>query len=81
MATDVGVPEQGQALVDSAMQTFGRVDILINNAGVGTAHPGTPETPEQFRSVIDVNLNGAYWVAQASGRGMQASRLSCRGRL
>jgi NAD(P)-dependent dehydrogenase (short-subunit alcohol dehydrogenase family) len=71
VATDVSVPEQCQALVDSAMQTFGRVDILINNAGVGSAHPATRETPEQFRSVIDVNLNGAYWVAQASGRVMQ----------
>ena len=49
----------------------GRVDVLINNAGIGTAHPATRETPEQFRSVIDVNLNGAYWVAQACGRVMQ----------
>jgi NAD(P)-dependent dehydrogenase (short-subunit alcohol dehydrogenase family) len=71
VATDVSVPGQCQALVDSAMQNFGRVDILINNAGVGSAHPATRETPEQFRSVIDVNLNGAYWVAQACGRVMQ----------
>jgi NAD(P)-dependent dehydrogenase (short-subunit alcohol dehydrogenase family) len=71
VATDVSVPTQCQALVDSAMQRFGRVDILINNAGVGSAHPATRETPEQFRSVIDVNLNGAYWVAQACGRVMQ----------
>jgi NAD(P)-dependent dehydrogenase (short-subunit alcohol dehydrogenase family) len=71
VATDVSEPEQCQALVDAAMQTFGRVDVLINNAGVGTAHPATRETPEQFRSVIDVNLNGAYWVAQACGRVMQ----------
>ena len=71
VATDVAVPEQCQALIDSAMQTFGRVDVLINNAGVGTAHPATRETPEQFRSVIDVNLNGAYWVAQACGRVMK----------
>jgi NAD(P)-dependent dehydrogenase (short-subunit alcohol dehydrogenase family) len=71
IATDVSVPEQCQALVDAAVQTFGRVDVVINNAGVGTAHPATRETPEQFRSVIDVNLNGAYWVAQAGGRVMQ----------
>jgi NAD(P)-dependent dehydrogenase (short-subunit alcohol dehydrogenase family) len=71
VATDVSVPEQSQALVDAAMQTFGRVDVLINNAGVGTAHPATRETPEEFRSVIDVNLNGAYWVAQACGRVMK----------
>src|ERR1700740_1316700 len=71
VATDVSVPGQCQALVDSAVQTFGRVDLLINNAGVGSAHPATRETPEQFRSVIDVNLNGAYWVAQACGRVME----------
>ena len=71
VATDVSVPEQSQALVDAAMQTFGRVDVLINNAGIGTAHPATRETPEEFRSVIDVNLNGAYWVAQACGRVMK----------
>jgi NAD(P)-dependent dehydrogenase (short-subunit alcohol dehydrogenase family) len=71
IATDVSEPDQCQALVDAAMQTFGRVDVLINNAGVGTAHPATRETPEQFRSVIDVNLNGAYWMAQACGRVMQ----------
>jgi NAD(P)-dependent dehydrogenase (short-subunit alcohol dehydrogenase family) len=71
VATDVSVPEQSQALVDAAMQTFGRVDVLINNAGIGTAHPATRETPEEFRSVIDVNLNGTYWVAQACGRVMK----------
>jgi NAD(P)-dependent dehydrogenase (short-subunit alcohol dehydrogenase family) len=43
----------------------------VNNAGLGTAVPATHETPEQFRSVIDVNLNGCYWMAQASGRVMQ----------
>ena len=52
------------------MSEFGRVDVLVNNAGVGTAVPATHETPEQFRQVIDVNLNGAYWMAQACGRVM-----------
>jgi NAD(P)-dependent dehydrogenase (short-subunit alcohol dehydrogenase family) len=52
------------------METFGRVDVLVNNAGVGTAVPATHETPEQFRTVIDVNLNGSYWMAQACGRVM-----------
>ncbi|MBV9318845.1 MAG: SDR family oxidoreductase [Mycobacterium sp.] len=69
--TDVSLPEQCQEVVDSAMQTFGRVDVLVNNAGKGTAVPATRETPEQFRSVIDVNLGGAYWMAQACGRVMQ----------
>jgi NAD(P)-dependent dehydrogenase (short-subunit alcohol dehydrogenase family) len=69
--TDVARPEDCQALVDAAMAEFGRVDILVNNAGIGTATPATRETPEQFRQVIDVNLNGCYWMAQACGRVMQ----------
>ena len=69
--TDVADPEQCQALVDATVAELGRVDILVNNAGIGTAVPATRETPEQFRSVIDVNLNGCYWMAQACGRAME----------
>ena len=58
-------------MVDAAMAEFGKVDVLINNAGVGTAYPATRETPEQFRSVIDINVNGSYWAAQACGRVME----------
>lgn len=68
--TDVADPDQCQQLVDAAMAEFGRVDVLINNAGVGTAVPATRETPEQFRNVLDVNLHGTYWMAQACGRVM-----------
>ncbi|MFF0817651.1 SDR family NAD(P)-dependent oxidoreductase [Rhodococcus sp. NPDC003318] len=71
VATDVASPEQCQAMVDAAVAEFGRVDVLVNNAGVGTAVPATRETPEQFRSVIDINLSGSYWCAQACGRVMQ----------
>ena len=70
VATDVGDPDSCQALVDAAMAEFGRVDILVNNAGIGTAVPATRESPEQFRNVIDVNLNGCYWMAQSCGRVM-----------
>lgn len=71
VATDVSVPAQCQALVEASVAEFGRLDILVNNAGVGTAVPATRETPEQFRQVLDVNLNGSYWMAQAAGRVMQ----------
>lgn len=70
VATDVVDPDQCTAMVDAAVAEFGKVDVLINNAGVGTAYPATRETPEQFRSVIDINLNGSYWAAQACGRVM-----------
>ena len=69
--TDVAQVEDCQALVDAAMAEFGRVDVLVNNAGIGTAAPATREKPEEFRAVIDVNLNGCYWMAQACGRVMQ----------
>jgi NAD(P)-dependent dehydrogenase (short-subunit alcohol dehydrogenase family) len=69
--TDVSVVEDCQNIVAQAMETFGRVDILINNAGVGTAVPATRETPEEFRSVIDVNLHGSFWMAQAAAKVMQ----------
>jgi NAD(P)-dependent dehydrogenase (short-subunit alcohol dehydrogenase family) len=68
--TDVAQPEDCQRLVDEAMREFGRVDVLVNNAGIGTASPATREKPEDFRRVIDVNLNGCYWMAQACGRVM-----------
>ena len=71
VATDVAKPEDCTALVQAAVEQLGRVDILVNNAGIGTAVPATRETPEQFRQVIDVNLNGCYWMAQACGRVMQ----------
>ncbi len=71
VATDVSIPEDCQRLVDETLAAYGKVDVLVNNAGVGTAYPAIRETPDQFRQVIDVNLNGAYWMAQACGRVMK----------
>jgi NAD(P)-dependent dehydrogenase (short-subunit alcohol dehydrogenase family) len=68
VATDVTKPEDCDALVSAAVEQLGGVDILVNNAGVGTAVPATRETPEQFRGVVDVNLNGCYWMAQSFAR-------------
>jgi NAD(P)-dependent dehydrogenase (short-subunit alcohol dehydrogenase family) len=71
VTTDVSDPAQCNALVDAAMGHFGKVDVLINNAGVGYAVPALKEHPEVFRRIMDVNLHGAYWMAQACGRVMQ----------
>jgi NAD(P)-dependent dehydrogenase (short-subunit alcohol dehydrogenase family) len=62
--TDVTDPSTCQA----AVEEFGHLDVLVNNAGMGTAVPALRETPEQFRKVIDVNLLGAYWMAQAAAQ-------------
>ena len=71
VACDVAKVEDCQAVVDAAMKEFGKVDVLVNNAGIGTAFPATREDPDDFRRVIDINLNGSYWMAQACGRVMQ----------
>jgi NAD(P)-dependent dehydrogenase (short-subunit alcohol dehydrogenase family) len=69
---DVADPQQCEHLIDAAVQEFGRIDILINNAGVGTAVPALRESPDQFRAVVDVNLHGTYWLSQAAARHMSA---------
>ncbi|MGE2732620.1 SDR family NAD(P)-dependent oxidoreductase [Mycolicibacterium vaccae] len=69
--TDVADPAACTTMVEAAMNEFGRVDVLVNNAGVGTAVPALRETPAEFEKVMDVNVNGSYWAAQACGRVMQ----------
>ena len=64
---DVSQPEDCRQVVGRAVEELGRLDVLVNNAGIGTAFPASRETPDQFRQVIDVNLNGCYWMAQACG--------------
>jgi NAD(P)-dependent dehydrogenase (short-subunit alcohol dehydrogenase family) len=67
---DVSSPEDCTRVVQTAMDELGRVDVLVNNAGIGTAAPATRESPDEFRKVIDINLSGSYWMAQACGRVM-----------
>jgi len=69
--TDVADPRDADDLARAAMEEFGRIDVLINNAGVSSTVPSTRESPDDFRRVLDVNLSGAYWVAQACGRVMR----------
>ena len=67
---DIADPDACTALVDFAVAEFGQVDGLVNNAGIGDGQAGPGETPEQFRRVIDINLNGTFWMAQACARVM-----------
>ncbi|GAB1816957.1 glucose 1-dehydrogenase [Herbidospora sp. RD11066] len=69
--TDVTSPDDCARLAAAAVEELGSVDILINNAGVGTAVPALKENPDDFRAVVDVNLNGAYFMAQACARVMR----------
>jgi NAD(P)-dependent dehydrogenase (short-subunit alcohol dehydrogenase family) len=68
---DVSKPEDCARVVEETLDSLGRVDVLVNNAGIGTAAPASREAPEDFRKVIDINLNGSYWMAQSAGRAMK----------
>jgi NAD(P)-dependent dehydrogenase (short-subunit alcohol dehydrogenase family) len=70
--TDVRRPEDCRRLIDQTVAEFGRVDVLVNNAGVGSAVPASIETPEEFRAVLETNLEGCFWMAQAAARVMRA---------
>jgi len=71
VGADIVNPADCEQIVETAMREFGRVDALVNNAGVGTAIPALQETPQQFQDVISVNLNGSYWMAQACAKVMK----------
>jgi len=70
MPCDVSRPDDVQAVVDKTMQAYGRVDILINNAGITWAAPAAEMPLEKWRKVIDVNLTGTFLFSQAAGREM-----------
>ncbi len=63
---DVRDADAAQALVDDIMARCGRLDILINNAGTDYTRPTGELTPEDWRRVIDTNLNGPFYLARAA---------------
>ena len=67
--SDARAVERGLAKLDDLL---GGLDVLINNAGISIRKPFMDITPEQWRAVIDVNLNGMFFVAQQAARRMLA---------
>ena len=71
--TDVADPASVQALFDRTVATFGRLDLLFNNAGLNGGRFGIADMEiERFREVVDVNLTGAFLCLQAAFRVMKA---------
>jgi len=60
----VATPEGGQAIVQTAIDTYGRVDIVINNAGILRDKAFHNMTPDLLNPVLDVHLKGAFYVTQ-----------------
>lgn len=67
---DVTSPEDNRKLVEFTVNTFGKIDVMINNAGIVKHIPAEDVTPEEWLSVININLNGVFFGSQAAGRAM-----------
>ena len=66
VATDVTQPEQVKALVESAVRTYGRIDVMINNAGLMPQAPLDQLKVDEWERMIDVNIKGVlYGIAAA----------------
>lgn len=68
---DIGDTETGPRVVQAALDVFGRVDTLVNNAGIFVASPFTAYTVDQYVQVLATNLNGFFFTTQAAIEAME----------
>lgn len=70
--TDVSDPSHRERLIERTIETFGRIDVLVNNAGIGSPMPAEDEPVERFAEVMDVNVTALFGLSQLAGRQMIA---------
>ncbi|WP_233849251.1 SDR family NAD(P)-dependent oxidoreductase [Paraburkholderia sp. HD33-4] len=71
VAGDIGDANTARRVVDAAIEHFGRVDTLVNNAGIFIAKPFTQYTAEDYAAILNVNLNGFFYITQYAIDAMQ----------
>ena len=76
---DVSDPAGVRAAVEGAAAKFGRLDAVVNAAGVIKKQPSLEMPPEEFERIVRVNLTGSFIVNQAAGRVMKEQRPDARG--
>jgi len=67
---DIGHPSTAATIVDTAMSRFGRIDVLINNAGIFIPKPFTEYTTEDFNTLVSTTLAGFLYVSQLAVKQM-----------
>jgi len=68
---DIGDPATGPRVIEEALKAFGRIDTLVNNAGIFIASPFTDYTAEQYGDMISTNIDGFFHVTQAAVDAME----------
>ena len=68
VALDTRSQDSVEACMDSVVKTFGKLDLLVNNAGVLLRKPVIDMTREEWAAVMDVNLTGTFFMSQQMGR-------------
>ncbi|MDX7953655.1 SDR family NAD(P)-dependent oxidoreductase [Lichenihabitans sp. Uapishka_5] len=71
---DIGDPATGERVIAAALERFGRVDTLVNNAGIFIGKPVVDHTADDYRRMVATNLDGFFFITQAAVRAMQARR-------
>ena len=74
VAGDIADPAVAKRVVDTAIEKFGRIDTLVNNAGIFVAKPFIEYTAEDFANVISVNVAGFFHVSQHAAARMLSQR-------
>jgi NAD(P)-dependent dehydrogenase (short-subunit alcohol dehydrogenase family) len=64
VAGDIGDPATAQRVISEGVARFGRIDTLVNNAGIYIGKPFTEHTAEDYAAVVNVNLAGFYYITQ-----------------
>ncbi|AGW92595.1 MULTISPECIES: SDR family NAD(P)-dependent oxidoreductase [Cupriavidus] len=71
---DIAEPETAQRVISAALENFGRIDTLVNNAGIFVAKPFTTYTAADYAAVTGVNLSGFYFITQLAIAEMEKQR-------
>jgi NAD(P)-dependent dehydrogenase (short-subunit alcohol dehydrogenase family) len=64
VAGDIGDPETARRVVSEGVAKFGRIDTLVNNAGIYIGKPFTENTRDDYAAVMNVNLSGFFYITQ-----------------